>query len=193
MRFLTAGALLLALGASAWAMPPVPRPAPEFTIVDASGKQTLLSSYKGKVVMLMFVSTECPHCQRLVQVVSKLNNEFGPRGFQPVAVAFNPDVNPPMVSAFIKQFGVNFPVGFSAVNPVLSYLGFSVMERYVYPEVVMIDRKMTIRAQSPPQGDTKLQEPESLSKMIDELLKEGATTKSTSSTKKAPATPKKQG
>jgi peroxiredoxin len=162
----------LMLVCAALATPPVPRKAPDFTIVEPSGKQISISSLKGKVVMLAFMSTTCPHCQRLSQDVSKLNQELGPRGFQPVGVAFNPEANPSTVSAFIQQFGVNFPVGYSKADPVLGYLGVSVMERWVYPEVVIIDRKGVIRAQSPAQGDPKLQDPSQLKVLLEGLLKE---------------------
>lgn len=44
---------------------PVPRPTKEFTIILPSGQQKLLSSYRtGKVVMIAFMFTTCPHCQR---------------------------------------------------------------------------------------------------------------------------------
>ena len=59
---------------------PVPRPTKEFTIILPSGKQTLLSSYRGKVVMMAFMFTTCPHCQALSKVITKLQGELGPRG-----------------------------------------------------------------------------------------------------------------
>ena len=55
------------------------------------------------------------------------------------------------------------------------YLGFSIMDRYVYPEIVVIDRKGIIRAQSPPEGDPALQDENHLRMMIDGMLKESAT------------------
>ncbi len=175
MRYLSIAALL-AVCTSALAIGPVPRKTPEFTIVEPSGQQTLLSSYKGKVVVVMFMSTTCPHCQRLSQVITKIHQELGPKGFQPIGIAFNPEANPNTVAAFIKQFGVSFPIGYSAADSVLSYLGVSLMERYVYPEIVVIDRKGVIRAQSPAQGDPNLQDPAYLSNLVQSLLKEGAAT-----------------
>jgi thiol-disulfide isomerase/thioredoxin len=176
MRF-TAIFTFLALGGAALAIPPVPRKAPEFTIVDSSGKQTLLSSYKGKVVVLGFVATWCPHCQMFSQMLTKLHKELGPRGFQPIDVAFNPDPNPAAaVNEFVQKYGLDFPVGYSSTDTVLSYLGISLMDRYVYPEVVVIDRKGMIRAQSPPQGDPNLQSEDYLRNLIEGLLKEGAAT-----------------
>jgi len=173
MRYLSFAALLTVC-ATALAIPPVPRKAPEFTLVQAPGQQTLLSSYKGKVVFIMFMSTTCPHCQRLAQEVTKLDGEFKGKGFQPLGVAFNPEANALTVKEFIKQFNVSFPISYSPVDSVLSYLGVSVMERYVYPEVMIIDRKGVIRAQSPATGDANLQDPNYLRNMISGLLKEPA-------------------
>jgi peroxiredoxin len=183
MRILASLAFVAVAGA-VLAMPPVPRKAPEFTITEPSGKQTLLSSYKGKVVLLAFISTTCPHCQRASVVFTKLHKELGARGFQPIGIAFNPEANPGSVSAFIQQFGVSFPIGYSAPDPVLSYLGVSIMERWVYPEVAIIDRKGVIRAQSPAQGDAKLTDENYLRMFLDGLLKEGAVTSAKATTAK---------
>jgi hypothetical protein len=101
---------------------------------------------------------------------------MGSRGFQPIEVAFNPEATASSVSAFVQQFGVNFPVGYAKSDSVLSYLGISIMERWVYPEVVVIDRKGVIRAQSPAQGDANLTDENYLRKLIDGLLKEGTGT-----------------
>ncbi len=169
-------AALLALGAPAWAQAPVPRKSPDFTIVEPSGKQMALSSYKGKVIVLEFLYTTCPHCQAASQVFTKLYKEWGPRGFQPLGVAFN-DNAALLVKDFVQQFNVGYPVGYSTPDKVLAYLGYSLMDtRYVVPQVVVIDRKGMIRAQSPPQGDEKLQEEAPLRILIDRLLKEGPAT-----------------
>ena len=55
------------------------------------GHQTLLSSYRGKVMALLFVHTTCPHCQHASQVFTEIQKEYGPRGFQALDVAFNDD------------------------------------------------------------------------------------------------------
>jgi len=91
-------------------------------------------------------------------------------------VDINSADNAATVGAFVKQFEVTFPVGYASPDTVLSYLGYSIMDRYVYPEIVVIDRKGIIRAQSPPQGDPALQDENNLRMMIDGMLKESATT-----------------
>lgn len=162
---------LLALGVSLAAMPPLPRKSPEFTIVEPSGKETLLTSFKGKVVVLAFVHTTCVHCQAFSQVLNKFEKEMGPRGFQAIDVAWNENAKV-LAPAFARQFNLSFPVAYSTWDPIMSYLGFSVMDRPVVPQVVVIDRKGMIRAQSPPQGDPNLQNEITLRGLIDQLLKE---------------------
>ena len=168
---------VLAVGSSAWAAPPVPRKAPELSIVEPSGKETLLSSMKGKVVLIGFVATWCQHCQQFSQMVTKLEKEYAPRGFQAVDVAFNQGVTPAMVSEFVRLYGIGFPVGYATPETVISYLGLSLTDRYVYPEVVVVDRKGVIRAQSPAQGDPNLQDEKYLRNLIEGLLKEGTAKK----------------
>ncbi len=179
-------AVTVTLALSAWAAQPLPRKAPEFNIVEPSGKQSLLSSYKGKVVVLAFMHTTCSHCQRESQVIAKLYKELGPRGFQPLGVTFN-DNAAALTPGFVQEFNIPYPVGSSGPDPVLSYLGFSVLDRWVVPQLVVIDRKGMIRAQSPAQGDSNLQDENYLRNLIDGLLKEGAT----SGTKKPSPAPKK--
>jgi peroxiredoxin len=167
-------ATLLALALPAIATLPVPRRSPEFEIVEPSNKHALLSSFKGKVVLLEFLMTNCPHCQRVSRTISKLHQELGPRGFQPVGVAFEPGVTERMVTEFAKQFGVTYPFGYSTPEAVDSYLGRSVMERFMVPQIVVIDRQGVIRAQNGAKGDPLLEDANYLRNLIDGLLKEGA-------------------
>ena len=70
MRILASAIAFVALTVSAFAAPPLPRKSPEFTITDPSGKQILLSSFKGKVVVmpLMFSSPTSNICPGAVRV-----------------------------------------------------------------------------------------------------------------------------
>src|SRR5947207_3870424 len=133
---------------------PVPRPSKEFTVSLPSGQQKLLSSYRGKVVMMACMFTTCPHCQALSKIITKLQGELGPRGFQAVGVAFNDEVNTTnpaanakVTSNFISEFGVGFTMGYAPRPSVMSYLGLSDIERWVVPLVVHIDLMGAIRAQ----------------------------------------------
>jgi cytochrome oxidase Cu insertion factor (SCO1/SenC/PrrC family) len=152
------------------AQPPVPRKAPELTIIEPSGKQTLLSSYKGKVIALAFILTTCPHCQAECGVLTKLQGELGSKGFQPLAVAIN-DSNGTLVPGFMQTYHPSFPVGYLPNRQtVVDYLQLNDKELWNVPQVVLIDRKGMIVAQSAPKGSEELQLEDSLRKKIADLL-----------------------
>ena len=73
--------LLVLLSLSAQAAT-IPRKAPPFAIQMNDGKQVQLGTYKGKVVVLAFILTTCPHCQAVTRVLNKLQPEYAPRGLQ---------------------------------------------------------------------------------------------------------------
>jgi len=187
MRILASAIAFVALTVSAFAAPPVPRKSPEFTITDPSGKQILLSSFKGKVVVVPLMFTTCPHCQREAQMLTKLQKEFAGRPLQILGTAFNDEANGPVVAQFIKEFNVGFPVGYAKRDSVISYLGLSVMDRWVVPQVAVIDKKGMIVAQSEAGGTPALQDENYMRTLIDKLLKEGTTTSSAAPAKKTVA------
>lgn len=203
MRIVTLTAILAAALPAFAAMPPVPRPAKELVITEASGKKTLLTSLKGKVVYIQFLFTTCPHCQHLSQVLTKVSAELAPKGLQVVGVGFDEPSGaapgtaptPAMIANYTRQYA-GFPVGYAARDTVMSYLGISVMDRFVVPQVVIVDRKGVVRAQSDFLGDKailngssvpyeQLQDDNFLRKFLGDLLKEGATTTTSSAPKKA--------
>jgi thiol-disulfide isomerase/thioredoxin len=124
----------------------VPRQSPEFVVQMPDNTTILLSQYKGKVVVVEFLITTCPHCQRASQLLERLYKEFGPKGFQPIGVAIN-DMAKMLVPDYKKNFGVTFPVGFSLRDPVYNYLEKSPMYQLYMPTIVGIDRKFQIREQ----------------------------------------------
>ena len=64
-------------------------------------------------------------------------------------------------------------MGYAPRDSVLSYLGVSDIESWVVPQVVIIDRKGVIRAQSAARGTADLQTETYLRKYLGELLDEG--------------------
>jgi peroxiredoxin len=161
----------------------VPRRAPEFAFQLPDGKQVLLSEYRGKVVLLEMLYTTCPHCQNSARMLSRLSTEYGPRGFQPLGVAFN-DMASLLVPDFIKQAQASFPIGYSPRDPVLAFLEHPTILRFVVPQMVLVDRKGMIRGQTAAEGDEAFYEEKSLRGKIEALLKEPAATKKAAPRKK---------
>jgi peroxiredoxin len=149
---------------------PLPRRAPDLTIAEPSGRQALLSSFRGKVVVITFGTTACPHCQRESQTLTRLSGETASRGVQMLAVMFN-DNAAAQIPNFIRDNGIGIPVGVATPAAVLNFLGFSAADRYVVPQVVVVDRDGMIRAQTGPQGDANLQDEAYLRRLIEVLAK----------------------
>ena len=168
----------------------LPRKAPELAFTVPNQGQKLLSQFRGKVVALELVYTTCPHCQHASQMMTKLQAEYGPRGFQAVDVAFN-DNSDLLVENFAKDFQVGFPVGWAPRDQVLAFMNLSVMDRFVVPQLVLIDRKGMIHYMTPPLGDdTSLTEPV-IRQRIEELLALGSGTTARKSASAAhPTVPK---
>ena len=156
----------------------VPRPAPEFVIKLTSGQQLLLSQYRGKVVALEFLSTTCPHCQTCSALLERMHKEYGPRGFQPLGVAFN-EMAGMLVGDYIKHLQLTFPVGISERDPVLNFLQHPMIMRLLVPQLMFIDRKGIIRGQHGGEADFFKDEEKNMRAQIEALLKEPAAARKT--------------
>ena len=167
---------LIMAGAAAVSSTAIPRKSPELAVNESSGKQILLSSFKGKVVMIEFFFLRSQKCLNLAGTMNKLNAELGGRGFQPIAVAFpapQSDANGPLVGDLTEAFKLTYPVGFTDKNSVDQYLNRGPTEILRIPQVIIIDRAGMIRAQSGGyDGNLKLEDETYLRALIDGLLKE---------------------
>ena len=153
----------------------VSRPAPEFAIRLVNGQQLLLSQFRGKIVALEFLNTTCPHCQDCSAIMNKLYKEYGPRGFQPLGVAFN-DMATLLVPDYVSQLQLTFPVGVAPREAVMTFLEHPPIQIMYVPQLVFVDRKGIIRAYYPG-GDDFFKAPNEESNMradIEKLLKEAA-------------------
>jgi peroxiredoxin len=164
---------LLAAAATVPEQPPVPRKAPEYEINMPAGKSILLSSFKGKVVLLEFLNTGCQHCQHAATLYSKIQKDFGPRGFQPLGAAIN-DKAETLIPPFVRENKVTYPVGFTTMEATVHFLQIDPAKRWGVPQVVIIDRKGTIRYQTAWTGEDKAQDEAFVRNLIDGLLKEPA-------------------
>ena len=185
MRSLAPLLLALASASATLAQPALPRQSPEFVVKFPNGQEILLSSYRGKVVVVEGLLTTCPHCQATSQMLERLYKELRPQGLQVIGIGFNQFADK-LVDAFVRQFGISFPVGYSDEDHIKGFIGAPSDARLMAPQMVIIDRKRVIRAQSGPQGAPELQDEQKLRKILEPLLKEGSTTskgKSTAPTK----------
>ena len=110
--------------------------APDFELASLEGKNTKLSDFRGKAVLLNFWATWCGPCKIEMPWFVELQKEYGPQGFQIVGVAMDDDASAEDIAKFAKQLGVNYPVLLGKESVGQSYGGVGVL-----PTTYFIDRE----------------------------------------------------
>ena len=130
------------------------RPSPSFTILRLNAPAVRLSQYRGKVVALAFIQTECPHCQQLTTELSQIAADYKDRGVQILECAFDADAAAAM-PRFLERFKPPFPVGYSTAAAVMAYLQYTIIDPrpMTVPQMVFLDRAGVIRAQYPGESE----------------------------------------
>ena len=154
------------------------KPAKELVMALNSGEQLLLSKFRGKVVVLEFLLTTCPHCQKCSSTMQQLYTEFG-GAFQPLGAATNPqDMGQAraMIPQYIYSLGLKFPVGWTRSEMAYDWLGADPSKGSVYfPQLAIIDKKGIVREYHPGTDQEFFKEEEAnLRKSIASLIKEPA-------------------
>lgn len=89
--------------------PDVGAPAPDFTLIDLTGRQRALPDYHGKVVLLNFWATWCGPCRVEMPSMDILYQTLKPEGFEVLAISSDPEGS--MVTRpFAKSKGLTFPI-----------------------------------------------------------------------------------
>ena len=146
-RLFNVSLILLAATAASLEAANIPRPAPDLAIQMIDGSAKRLSQFRGKIVVLEFLITTCPHCKNTSRLMSKLQNEYGPRGIQMLGVAIS-EMPKLLLPDYIAETGANnFPVGYGQYNTAVDFLQHPPMLILRVPQVVFIDRKGVIRTQ----------------------------------------------
>jgi peroxiredoxin len=122
------------------------RRSPEFSMLRVGAQPISFSAYRGKILAIAFIDTQCPHCQELTKVLSRISHDYSARGVQILECAFN-DQAKQTIPDFIEQFHPPFPVGYAYQPGVMSYLQYSILDPHplYVPHMVFIDRRGIIR------------------------------------------------
>ena len=141
-------ALVLTIGlATALLSRDLPRKASDFTVQMPGSKPLLLSQYKGKAVVFLFILTTCSHCQKAITCLTKDAADYGPRGLQVVAAAVEEGAAA-HVPDFVKAYKTNFPVGYTAdYEAVYKFMQHPRETVPKMPLMSFIDKNGVIRAQ----------------------------------------------
>ncbi len=115
--------------------------APDFTLQTFHGKQVMLSTLRGKVVVVNLWASWCPPCRAEMPALDKVYQENRAAGLEVLAVnATNQDTEA-AARAYAEQLGLSFPV---LLDP-----GGDVGRRYLLralPTTFFVDRRGVIRS-----------------------------------------------
>lgn len=133
---------ILLLCAAALVAADGPRRAPGFALLDLNGEIHDLADYRGKVVIIEFMQSTCPHCAGFTNILAQVQRQYGDK------VAILAVGNPPAdTAASLKQYAaghkITYPVMFDCGQMAYSYVRRGNID---LPAVYIIDGSGMIRA-----------------------------------------------
>lgn len=120
-----------------------PRRAPGFALPDTKLHFHDLADYRGKVLVLEFMQTTCPHCARFADILAQVNGKYGDK----VAVLAVTNVNtdrPAQVEQYVSGHKITYPVVMDQGQMMFSYIQSP--QAADVPHVYVIDSNGYIRA-----------------------------------------------
>jgi peroxiredoxin len=117
------------------------RRAPGFALPDSKMQVHDLADYRGKLVILEFMQTDCPHCAAFAPVLNEVQQKYGDR-VAVLAVANSGHDNQNTIAQYISGHQVRYPILFDAGQMAYSYL---LKMRFDTPHVFLIDASGTIK------------------------------------------------
>lgn len=94
---------------------------PELVVPMLNGGPIKLSSLRGRVVILDFFRSSCPHCQQHAPHMAQLYNQFHDRGLTILGLSSDQPEDSQSVRAFIRQFKINYAIGFMTPETLAYY------------------------------------------------------------------------
>jgi len=110
----------------------------ELERMDGTGKMSSDSFTKNKVTYLTFFASWCGPCKRELPEIKKFQDEYGPKGFQVVAVGSDRLMD--VSKKFVEQFTPNYPVLHDPESLAMGLFNVGAM-----PSTFLIDRKGIVR------------------------------------------------
>lgn len=134
--------LSLILCAAALCAADGPRRAPGFALFDSKMQVHDLYDYRGKVVLLEFMLTTCPHCNGFADILHKVRTQYGDK-VQILSVVNSSADNAGTVAQYVAAHKVDYPILFDSGQMAYSYVRSASLE---YPHIYLIDADGMIRA-----------------------------------------------
>ena len=116
------------------------RRAPGFCLIDTTGQWQDLADYRGKIVLVEFMQTTCPHCANFSSILNGLKFKYGEK-LAILAVA-NPPDTPQAMAQFVSGHKLAYPLLYDQGQVAASYVRSTSLD---LPAVYLIDTNGMIR------------------------------------------------
>jgi peroxiredoxin len=130
----------LLCGVALFAAGPLRR-APGFCLIDTNGQWHDLADYRGKVVLVEFMQTTCPHCANFSTVLNGLKQKYGDK-LAVLAIANPPVDNPQTMAQFVSGHKLTYPLLLDQGQVAYSYVRAPSLD---LPTVYLVDADGMIR------------------------------------------------
>jgi peroxiredoxin len=145
---------------------PMPKRAPGFCLSDTKAQWHDLADYRGKVVLIEFMQTTCPHCAEFSNVLAKMTQKYG-ANLQVLSIALPQDTMP-MLIQYTQGHKTTWPHLFDMGQVAFSYLRAPSVS---FPTVFLVDQNGMIANKWEYGGlTTSIFDGTQLSREIDKLL-----------------------
>jgi len=127
LRSIVPGLLFLAItniAAARDAGPAKLQRAPDFTLPDYQGHEISLADFRGRVVLLQFMQTGCPVCQRHAPILEELYRKYKDKGLVVIGVAHGAS-GPEEVKQFAQRFDLTYFLLPGDLEIAVRYLGIT--------------------------------------------------------------------
>jgi len=120
------------------------RRAPGFSLPDLELRQHDLADYRGRIVLIDIMRTQCPHCETLARTLEKVKQRYGDKLV--ILSVVNPPDNQDTVRAFLRRNNSTITVLFDCGQMAASYLKATPQRpSFNVPHLFLIDGNGWIR------------------------------------------------
>lgn len=102
----------------------------------ADKQRAKVSDYLGKVVLVDFYATWCEPCRAETPHLVKLQKQYAAQGLQVIGLNVGGEDDRAEVPGYVKEFGIQYPMGFPDDDLVEAYLG----DNENIPQTFVFDR-----------------------------------------------------
>jgi thiol-disulfide isomerase/thioredoxin len=148
-----------------------PRPLADMVIPVPNAKAISLKAYRGKVLLVAVISTDCGPCIATIEILNRAQKDFAAQGFQAVAAAGDQNAQY-LLEPFKQRYRPIFPLGYLSTEQIMTLGAIGKDDRPFAPIFLFVDRKGIVRQQLFGDNAFFKTEEESTRRVIQEMLKQ---------------------